>query len=87
MRMIKSVALGLCLAQVTIAAINPPAPYGPVPSDRQLQWHSMEFYGFLHFTVNTFTDKEWGYGDEDLPCSIPRPSTPTRSWGPLRRQG
>jgi alpha-L-fucosidase len=42
----------------------PPAPYGAIPSERQLRWHGLEFYGFLHFTVNTFTDKEWGFGDE-----------------------
>lgn len=43
----------------------PPSPYGALPSERQLAWHEMETYSFLHFTVNTFTDKEWGYGDED----------------------
>ena len=35
-----------------------------VPSSRQLRHQQMEFYSFVHFTVNTFTDKEWGDGTE-----------------------
>lgn len=35
------------------------------PSQQQLRLQQMEFYAFVHFTVNTFTDKEWGDGTED----------------------
>jgi alpha-L-fucosidase len=35
-----------------------------VPSKRQLEWQEMEFYAFIHFTVNTYTDMEWGLGTE-----------------------
>lgn len=42
-----------------------PAPWGATPSPRQLKWHDRRMYAFVHFSINTYTDKEWGYGDED----------------------
>ena len=58
------VFLGLMTLCLGAHGADAPAPYGPLPTPRQLAWHEMEFYGFVHFTVNTFTDREWGYGDE-----------------------
>lgn len=42
-----------------------PKPYGALPSARQLKWHETEMYCLIHFGPDTYTDKEWGYGDED----------------------
>jgi alpha-L-fucosidase len=58
-------AAPLAVAASAAGKVAPPQPYGAIPSAAQLAWHGMTFTAFLHFTVNTFTDKEWGYGDED----------------------
>lgn len=40
--------------------IEAPHTYGPVPTEAQLKWQELEFYAFIHFSLNSFTDIEWG---------------------------
>lgn len=50
---------------IVYGQVNAPKPYGPLPSANQLRWQQMEYYAFVHFSVNTYTDMSWGFGNED----------------------
>lgn len=53
-----------CIAAGAKSGISTPKPVFPVPTANQLVWQKMEYYAFVHFSINTFTDQEWGYGDK-----------------------
>lgn len=72
--------LSVCTAQKNI-----PAPLYPIPTAAQLQWHEMEMNAFIHFSTNTFTGKEWGYGDE--PAALFDPAQlKTDQWAKVLRK-
>ncbi|MCC8154158.1 MAG: alpha-L-fucosidase [Tannerellaceae bacterium] len=58
--------LSLCISLFMLACseVKGPVAVGPIPSERQMNWQEMEYYAFIHFGINTFTDVEWGYGDK-----------------------
>ena len=41
------------------------AAYGPLPSKAQLDYHKEELAAFIHYGMNTYTNSEWGHGNED----------------------
>ena len=52
---------------MSILVMTAPAQnsWGPVPTENQLRWQDMEMYAFIHYSLNTYTDQEWGFGNED----------------------
>ena len=55
----------ICMSSLFGFSQSAPKPYGALPTPAQLEWHEMEMYALIHFGVDTYTDKEWGFGDED----------------------
>lgn len=58
----------LCLLvslSFSVKAQLAPKPYGALPTERQLRWQETEMYCLIHFGPDTYTNKEWGFGDEN----------------------
>ncbi len=68
------------VSQTMPNAENIPAPVHPVPSERQLLWQETEFYGFFHYGMNTYTGREWGYGNESENQFNPTAAPNPRQW-------
>jgi len=69
----------LSLAGCAVAGKNRAQSIRPLPSVGQLQWHRDELAMFLHFGVNTFTNREWGDGTES-PSIFNPSSLDARQW-------
>jgi len=61
------------------------APRRARPSAQQLRWQRDELALFLHFGINTFTDREWGDGRED-PARFDPTGLDVRQWARVARE-
>lgn len=57
----------------------------PKPTENQLRWQEMEMYAFIHYSLNTYTDQEWGFGNEDPKLFNPS-SLDCRQWARVCKQ-
>ena len=85
--MMKTSIFLLCISMLGYELLSAQSvqPLPPLPTKAQLDWHEQEFYFFVHFGPNTFTDKEWGHGDE--PEDIFNPTNlDCRQWARIAKQ-
>ena len=73
------------LSLLAHAQVENIASCGPVPTENQLRWQDMEMYAFIHYSLNTYTDQEWGFGNEDPKLFNPS-QLDCRQWARVCRQ-
>ena len=61
-------------------------PWGAAPNHRHMEWYRRGKTAFLHFTVNTFTDREWGDGTES-PAVFSPTALDCRQWARVLKEG
>jgi alpha-L-fucosidase len=87
--MIKHLLCGIFLSVGSIgfnyAQIKAPLPIDPVPNENQMRWQEMEYYAFIHFSLNTYTDQSWGYGNEDVNLFNPK-ELDCRQWARICKE-
>ena len=76
---------GVAYSQQTAQSVNSLSPCGPVPTENQLWWQDLEMYAFIHYSMNTYTDQEWGFGNEDLQLFNPS-DLDCRQWARVCKQ-
>lgn len=82
---IYGIILSVFLISVGCKKTESPAPSGPVPSENQMRWQEMEYYSFVHFSLNTYTDQSWGYGNEDVKLFNPEKAD-CRQWARICKE-
>ncbi|WP_316791156.1 alpha-L-fucosidase [Pedobacter frigoris] len=86
-RILGSFIILIISATVLYGQATTPAPYGPLPTKAQLKWHQTEMYAMVCFGLNTYTDKEWGYGDVDPSLFNPTAFDAEQITGTLKEAG
>jgi alpha-L-fucosidase len=70
---------------IIISCENSQNVVNPIPTERQKIWQEMEYYAFIHFNMNTFTNMEWGFGDES-PLAFNPSELDTDQWARIIKE-
>ncbi len=79
------IILSFALCETGCKKVEAPTACGPVPTENQMRWQEMEYYAFLHFSLNTYTDQSWGFGNEDVSLFNPT-ELDARQWARICKE-